>query len=410
MHPTPCENRLSIMVIRYQLRCNNCGAKTLLRIRVGSGDREPFSFECERCSQSISGAMLLDQQSVKILGLSELSGATEVHESPSSGDYEHRHDNWFLLQPASPDDPASFSGFIGALQRQGPQMLDQLQNQAAFQEVIELSPVIARTLRNYQRQQWTYFASGAAQVLGEELDESSHARLYGLLQLLEKVFQPLLDPAQDGALFVEYIRLVDELQTSRSTAFREFQDLIKDRGYLGRAHHDALELAIEWLPLMEEFRPLIGERDPGQPSKALSSSLRVSSATRLDNVMRVYARAYETICRGFTVVVGLVNLADRGGCEVFGGHPSSQFKKFQPTTLESFDHASNAPKVGLVTTHSLFRRWVDEALDSSLRNAIAHNSVRWIMWVRQSRIDPQSSPKRWRRSHTRRCYPKSCTR
>lgn len=170
------------MVVRYILRCDNCGARTMLRIRVGYGDREPFAFDCRRCSQPIRGAMLLDQKAVKILGLGDLSGATEMHDFEHA-DYEHRHDNWFLVDSNRSDDPDAFSAFLAAMQRHGPGLFAHLQRQAALQRVIDQTRAILRTLRNYERQEWDHFGYGIAELLDETPPTSPEKRLESVMQL-----------------------------------------------------------------------------------------------------------------------------------------------------------------------------------------------------------------------------------
>src|SRR6266516_6015052 len=65
------------MIIRCYLRCEHCQKTTRLRIAVGCRDKEPFYFECEHCSQAISGNLLLDQSHGRIEGL-EVDGAVQI--------------------------------------------------------------------------------------------------------------------------------------------------------------------------------------------------------------------------------------------------------------------------------------------------------------------------------------------
>ena len=112
------------MILRYYLTCANCHKVILFRVGVSNEDREPFSFECENCSQPISGTLVLDQKNVEIEEL-ELNGAdfADSQDWDQAFDYEVNYHPAFAHEDIHVDG-TFVSPFLQAMRSHGEDALE----------------------------------------------------------------------------------------------------------------------------------------------------------------------------------------------------------------------------------------------------------------------------------------------
>jgi hypothetical protein len=73
------------VVVRYPHRCSSCGLVTILRLQVSNRSAEPFRFQCQGCTNNITGVFDTDQRVHRVLGISELVGATMAESERGAG-------------------------------------------------------------------------------------------------------------------------------------------------------------------------------------------------------------------------------------------------------------------------------------------------------------------------------------
>jgi len=365
---------MQIVVIRYVLKCTNCGARTLFRIRVGFSDRDPFEFECGRCSGPIRGELHLDQKNVKVLGLKNLEGAAEERgRSEEPTDFAQMHDNYFLVDSTATG-PESFSAFLKAFGRHGKDAIVRSRNAAALERIIKDRPGLTRVIRNYQRGQWEHFAVGLAEYLPDSATDSEPARLTALLTLLDLVHMPYLASSRHEEFINAAFQCADECGYLFRTAMPMMLTDLRAGGYLAASDRDATNLALRVLATAEELRPLIVDWDPEHPAARVDTRLRVAAIARFDSVKALYVDAYELLCRDLTVGTALANLRDRSNPNSYPTHPFKKFQRFRPRSIREFHQAAHAPKISFLVEYPLYIPWA-QSLDSSLRNAIGHNRI-----------------------------------
>lgn len=363
-----------IVVLRYILKCTNCGARTMFRIRVGFSDKDPFQYECQRCSQLIRGELHLDQENVKILGLANLEGAVEARDNIDEADFAQMHDSYFLIESASTR-PEDFSAFIKAHQRVGESLFIRSQSAAFLERVINKErPTLIRIIKNYDRSQWEHFRAGLAEYLSEVPADTEAGRVQGLLTLFDMAFAPFIASERHKDFIERGFQCAADCEYLYRRALPLFLADLRGQGLLERAHRDSTSLGEKTLMLAEDIRPLIVDWDPENPMADIGTKLRVS-VERFDWIKATYVDAYEVLCRDLTIATGLVNLRERGDHNRYPTHPmAARYRRFAPRTMLEFHDLAHAPKIPLLVGYPLFGHWM-AALDSKLRNAIGHNAV-----------------------------------
>ncbi len=341
---------------------------------MGFSDRDPFEFECGRCSQAIRGELHLDQKNVKVLGLKNLEGAAEDRtRSEEPTDFAQMHDSYFLVDSTATG-PESFSAFLKAFSRHGEGVIVRSRNAAALERIIQDRPALTRVIKNYQRGQWDHFAVGLAEYLPDNATDTESARTTALLTLLDLVHMPFIASSRHEQFINTEFQCAAECgHLFRRTMPKMLADL-RASGYLAAAHRDATSLALRVLATAEELRPLIVDWDPEHPADRVDTRLRVAALARFDSVKALYVDAYELLCRDLTIGTAIVNLRNRKDPNSYPPHPLKKFGRFCPRAIQEFHQAPHAPKISFLSEYPLFGPWAD-ALDSGLRNAIGHNTI-----------------------------------
>jgi hypothetical protein len=360
------------VIFRTYVACSGCQAVTALRLGIGYDESVPFEFECEACSQTISGILALDQESAQVLGLRNLAGATQTFEDRDrepEADYVHTH---------HPDFPSreegSTSPFIDAFSRHDDAFPRQMARSAVASRAAVSSSDIARLLKNYRRERWDHFASGAEAYLeGMSLDTSVE-RDQALHVVCEFATVGLVGCEQHYEfMFKVNDALLACIRHSPAAArgfLRECTDNLDARS-VRLSLYELIPRFLARLP--DDLKLALFEWNPEHLLAPFPSGLLVNSASRYHELKALYVDSYEALARSLTFLTGLVNLRERGDHDSYAPHPS--MPRFAPTSMADFARKSHAPKVEMLSGDPIFGDWSKGVLDAPLRNAIGHNQL-----------------------------------
>jgi hypothetical protein len=359
------------MVIRYYLKCEHCQKTTLLRIAVGYREKEPFYFECENCSQAISGNLLLDQKNAKIKGL-EVEGAAQIYSEDA--DYILTYDPNLPNLGGETLEGITPTPFLQMAERHD---MREVIQRLAFLNVIEreVVPDLGRIIRNYKSGNWQQFEIGISKHIPNDLPVTLPLdRNRALYLLLEYCLSPIATSKLHSELIDFFTNYTVRLAQTHSESFKAFLSEADRIGYLKNTQYSALDLYPRFFRLLDEFRPVLSEWDPEHPDQDFPTDLKVTGKSRYHDLKSLYVDGYEVISRALTLITGLINLMYRNNFNAYPPHPKLK-KNFLPSSMADFHEKSHAPKLEMLAEEPAFHSWLEKSLDAKLRNAIGHNTI-----------------------------------
>lgn len=369
-----------VAVLRYTLKCDYCEKTTLLRLGVGHEERQPFYFECENCSQSIQGALILNKEGDEIAKF-EVTGATPIQGVKPKDIFEKTTDFAFTFDPdfAYSDESAHdgvLTPFLQAMHRHKDDFIPRLERMALFDMVLkEGVPDLNRIIRNYKAEKWDLFAKGVKQYIpGDWPVDLPIDKNRALYQIIEFFLSPVVTSRSHADLILSFTKYTATIVSDKPNEFDSFILKAENLGYLQSIQYDALDLVTRFFNLANEFRPVVMEWHFENPDSDFRSGVKIKGRIKFHDVKSFYVDCYELACRSLTLVTGLINIMHRSNCDAYIPHPRL-VNKFFSSNIEDFHTRSHAPKIEILAEEPLFYDWLEKALDSKLRNAVGHNSL-----------------------------------
>lgn len=366
------------MVIRYTLKCDHCSKTTLLRLGVGNDEVQKLEFECENCSQHISVTLTLTKAKDGVVSFNVI-GASQIPTIIGEDIFAQTTDYVFVFHPTfghSKDEPV-LTPFLQAFGRNKDDFVAQMKR-IAFLNTLSTkgSPDLSRIIRNYTNENWLQFESSVREYIPDDWQVSLPIdRNRALYQILEFFVSPVVTSTSHSELILSLTKYTAGLLNRDAKLFDDFIAVLEGSDILREVQYGAFDLVERFLKLTDEFRPIIVDWDFDNPDKE-PPDLVIKARVDFHDIKSFYVDAYELICKSLTIITGLINLDKRGHYDKYPVHPT--MKNFAPKSILSFHDLANAPKIVLLEEEPLFKNWISHSLDPKLRNAIGHNSTRYV--------------------------------
>ncbi|HEV7588081.1 MAG TPA: hypothetical protein VGO40_08095 [Longimicrobium sp.] len=351
----------------------------MLRIGVGYEENQSFEFDCSECLQSIKGHLPLDQTNYRV-GTLHVTGATVVGTNELPADFRE-YPHVITINPDFPT-PAedAFSPFIAAFQRHGFQGLRERTRRAGLAaQASREQGDLKRVIHNYQQERWVPFGASVREFLPDAKLERQIDRNRALYQILESYLAPFASSKDHVRLIEFFTDHVNGLAQADAGRLQVMIEKLLGLGVLQDVQRSALDATVRLFEVFDEFRPVLTDWDPENPDASFPAELVVTGKARFHEVKSLYVDAYETCARGLTIVASLINLSRRGDPDSFLPHPTFGKKKAIPfaSSIADFHQKAHGAKLPMMAEEQIFFDWLNGALDSQLRNAIGHNTVKY---------------------------------
>ncbi|MGL4094370.1 hypothetical protein [Agrobacterium cavarae] len=198
--------------------------------------------------------------------------------------------------------------------------------------------------------------------------EDINAALYGVVS---EYVLPFTLPDDSRDVVAKFTTLLVDLMKNKREAMAAFMQELYDTGFLENLQKDCLKL---YKPVFEAELPLRPALflDFDQTYATKKTAMRVSSQD-FTEYREVYKDMAEVLNRQLVLVAAIGNLIERGDHNAFAMRTSKSGKPLSPASLNEFADVALGNK--LQDLDSSWYTLNPLALDSELRNAIAHNKV-----------------------------------
>jgi hypothetical protein len=258
---------------------------------------------------------------------------------------------------------------------------DQLFRRMSYFEQLRISnwPTAQRFYEYYMREQWDLFVVAGKKAVGPEFTDpgTAHGRESEAFRAVTICTLPATTDSF-GPMMDEIIELLKV--TLQSPAFKAFAISSVTSGDLQHEQRriwDCLCLLMRLSKIW--FLPGVlwdlAEEDPRVSLNELSLSL-----DEFNQLRDIYITCFEACCKAMVYIVAFINTAQRGAPEAFMADLPLALRlreNQRPTrTLIQFKRLPNAEKLTYLYEWPALSDGFKAILDSRLRNALGHNSVR----------------------------------
>lgn len=354
------------MNVCTRYKCDTC--ETLIDCRIGFSNRDvqPLQFACPECGERISFT----------LGLKDLEGATEItnFKAPFTGENvfvdlhldfpttfgEYKQGNTTFMRVVSEIGQESFSdlsrrlellNILGEHHRSLKRLISQYKqgNTKGFEKVI----------KSLEKLEFVKLKSHKA--------EDVIAALYSATSIMSS---PLTIFEHNKELSEVMPRILFGLNEDHHDNLNKFFDDLLTTGFLKKVHHETLSLYPKLIKLEVPMRPALYY---DYKEEELGTVPARVSTTNFESCNNTYKDMAEVYSRQLVLVAGLNNLIKRGDFDLFSDETRLNKKD---KVIADFSSLENYAKVDLGRKLSAlddcFFKYDEEALDSRLRNGIAH--------------------------------------
>jgi hypothetical protein len=357
------------MTNRAYLKCEVCGAVTIIRVQVGWLDWHPIIVPCGNCLILISGIARFDQQ--RGTTHYEFHNASETEARPKPDYYleisgELPTDK---IRPWEGDDfvwspPPFFQSFWGM----GHENYEVFKSKTLtfLARSKELWPKVRRINELWNAGQTQYLASEIHKYLPQKQFPMNNdvEMLRGVHQINLLFFSPVQD---DDYLTRATKSLMPAILNTAKQYPEGFLDLLHHFVPSDLLKHYENKIFLRMQSFVDLFRsviPAFAQRfysQPVGPEKGMTTA-------GFDELKHYYADTYETLTEVMPLVIAFNNLKYRGDYKVM------KALRRDVITFEDFLHRSKGERVQYLDGAEFFDSLLYPALDNKLRNAIAHNS------------------------------------
>ena len=359
------------MTNRSFLKCDVCGAVTLLRLQVGWLDEHPIRIPCGKCGILISGTVYIDQVNPNLRY--EIHNATEIEEVVPEFYVEASGELLAEKLKRHKGGPFVWSPFFQALWAMGNDNYIDFKGKAlqflAFTKTEW--PKVRRVNELWLNKQFGYLPDEVARYLPKEkfpmTNEAEYLR--GIHQLNLLFLWTVIDHHRFEEQTDFLFRTLPALSKRHGKGFVELLEYFWE-GHLLAKYGELLHSRLNHF--IDRFRylmPAFALRFYDKKPKGLNKEKGVTTAT-FEDVKGFYSDTYEVLAEMLPLLVAYNNLRYRGDFRAM------KHKRKDVVTLEDFISKSKGDRLGFVDGSEVFDRLIHPHLDNKLRNAIAHASYK----------------------------------
>jgi hypothetical protein len=371
------------VIHRYGVECPGCQARLLLRISVGAEIEQPFFATCAKCHTIIKGKQVIWYDPHPGARL-EMESATLLDpRAEGFVDTISIHPDLPARRSASSMESTGGSSFLHNVQLLGPAFMEAMQRMAAFRSVAGADAASLRRLGGfYLNSAWPLFQQEGRRIFGENWPEPKTESQYhdALPRILLIAYAPLLI-ADHFPRFVEEWNAFLSSKPSTLSAQRAFAKSLLASGRLGELQR----LVLERLDFIATHRAALLAAIPAELyEKGMEAAVAELRLPRddFDVLKGHYVDCYELAHQVLTVMVGTINVIERGSpdsfdpgvCAALVAQRKKDFKNLK--SLSVFKKRSNAPKREFLASLPGCRQMWDALLEVKLRNSVGHYSAR----------------------------------
>ena len=368
------------MIYRYGLECPGCRARIILRVTVGIEIEQPFFVVCGNCGTVIKGKQViwyhphpgarLDMESAQLIDAQSESGFMEtISVNPDLPS----------LRTATAIGDEGGSSFLHNAHLLGPAFMETMDRISRFRHMASEEGAAIRRLGSfYLRKDWSRFRAEGKRLFEQQWPNPTKELQHH--DVLPQVFLLAYSPLLVGDWLSRFVTEWDTLLTSNEStlpAQRAFAEAAIDDGQIGELQRLVLERFDFIATHKSALLPAIPAELYKDGVEKAVAELRMPRDD-FDILKGHYVDCYELAHKMLSIIVGTINVVQRGGPDSFDPAITSalaaqglkNFKRIP--TLVAFDGKPNAPKRAFLEPVRVCKALWDELLDRELRNAVGH--------------------------------------
>lgn len=362
--------------VRQLLRCEVCGAVTLLRTQIGWLDQHPIRVHCGRCNILVSGIAEFDQHNAK--SQFRFDNATRV--TDVKPDYYLEASGELLTEKLQPYDelnpvatliPPFFHAAFGP-------MADRLEE---FQERTQVFlkrrtewPKVRRINELFRNGNHQYLAQEAHRFVPEaEFPMDNQLEVTRALHSLNMgYFNSLFDRSEMESTIQLINSTVNHLEQQDATSLFALATSFNDGGFLDHYEFKVFERMDQFNELFAFMIPIFSLHFYKEiPSDVASLGKGITTAS-FEDVKQFYFDSFEVLADIARLPLAYTNLVQRQD------HQMMANLRKDCKTLDDWDILpSKVKRLDYIDGNGPFDRFVRSKMDHQLRNAIGHNSYRY---------------------------------
>lgn len=372
------------MIYRYGVECLGCHARLLLRVSVGADIEQPFFVVCGQCQTVIKGKQVIWYEPHPGARL-ELESA-QLIDPPGEGKFVETisvNPDLPALRGAAEMADEGGSAFLHNAQLLGDSLVETMRRIRLFRNIVSEDGAGLRRLGGfYLHTDWARFQEEGRRLFGKKWPEPKKEWQYH--DVLPRVFLMAYHPLLIGDLFPRFVEEWNGFLSSNEAALpaqrafaetqltsgrvRELQRLVLERFDFVATHKTGLLAALPAEFYKKDMEPAVAKlRLPRDDFDVLKGH---------------YVDCYELSHQVLTIVVGTVNIVERGDPDSFdpsiraalAAKGMNNFKNVP--SLSVFDERPNGPKQAFLQSLPVSRELWDALLERDLRNAVGHYGAR----------------------------------
>jgi hypothetical protein len=361
------------MTNRSFLKCDVCGAVTLMRLQVGWLEEHPIRVPCGKCGILISGTIHIDQVNPGLRY--EIHNASEIQETvpdfyvEASGELLAEKLKRYKGGPFFWSPPP----FFQALWAMGNDNYTEFKGKAlqflAFTKTEW--PKVRRINELWLGKQYQYLPDEVARYLPKDkfpmTNEAEYVR--GVHQLNLLFLWAVLDHSRFEKQTKFLFRTLQSLSSHHGKGFAELLKYFADQDLLQKYGEQLHGRMAHFVDRFRYLLPAFALRFYQKRPKGLNKQKGVTTAT-FEDVKSFYADSYEVFTEMLPLVVAYNNLRYRGDFKLMRN------KRKDVVTLDDFIVRSKGERLAFVDGSEMFDRLLYPHLDNKLRNATAHTSYK----------------------------------
>jgi hypothetical protein len=359
------------MTNRSCLKCDVCGAVTLMRLQAGWLDEHPLRVPCGKCGILISGTVYFDQ--VKGGLRYEIHNASEINETEPEFYLEASGELLAEKLKRHPGGPFIWSPppFFQALWAMGNENYAEFKGRALrFLASTKFEwPKVRRINELWLNQQYAYLPGEVAQYLPTSKFPMNNEAEYlrGVHQLNLLFLWPILDDARFGKQTNFIFRTLPVLADKPAGRYVDLLKHFAEEGLLRKYGDQLLGRLAHFVDRFKYLMPAFALRFYQKKPKGLKKDKGITTAS-FEDVKGFYSDTFEVLAEMLPLLVAYNNLRYRGDYQVM------RHVRRDVTTLDDFIAKSKGDRLQFLDGSEAFDRLVFPHLDNKLRNAVAHAS------------------------------------
>jgi hypothetical protein len=371
------------LIYRYGVECPGCHARLLLRVSVGADIEQPFFVVCGQCQTVIKGKQVIWYEPHPGARL-DMESATLI---------DPREENFVETISVNPELPArrsatemsdeGGSSFLHNAQLLGPSLVETMRRIGLFRNIVSEDGAGLRRLGTfYLNGDWPRFQEEGRRLFGKNWPEPKKDWQYH--DVLARVFLMAYHPLMIGDLFPRFVEEWNRFLSSNKAALpaqRAFAESMLTSGQISELQR----LVLERFDFMATHKAGLLAALPAEfYEKGMEAAVAELRLPRddFDVLKGHYVDCYELAHQVLTIIVGTVNVIERGShdtfdpsiCAALAAKGMNNFKNLP--SLDAFGERPNGPKRAFLKSLPVCHELWDAMLERDLRNAVGHYGAR----------------------------------